>query len=50
MAKETKNLTLQEEDIKLLLKLKKGLFATHGTLSNIAVVRMALRKLENSNV
>lgn len=33
------------EDEKVLEKLKKNLAPTHGKLTNIAVIRMALRKL-----
>jgi hypothetical protein len=48
MAKKTKNVTLAEEDIRLLSTLKKAFFPTHGTLSNVAVVRMGLRNLEQA--
>jgi len=46
MQKRTQNTTLSAEDVKLIDKLKRSLFATHGTVSTAALIRMALRKME----
>ena len=46
MGKESINFTLDGEDVKLIERLKKTLQPTHGKVSNAAVVRMALRKME----
>lgn len=48
MAKKTKSVTLAEEDIKVLLKLKKDLFPTDGPISDIAVVRKGFGALVKS--
>jgi len=37
--------TFSPEDVKVLEKIKKAMAPTHGKLTNIAVIRMALRKL-----
>lgn len=37
---------IRGDDAKLLDKIKKKLIATHGKVSNIATIRMALRKLD----
>ena len=46
MRKETTNITLSSEDAKLIERLKKTLQPTLGKVSNTAVVRVALRKME----
>lgn len=46
MGKETANFTLDGEDVKLIERLKKTLFPTMGKVSSTAVIRMALRKME----
>ena len=49
MGKDTINFTLDGEDAKLIQRLKKVLLPTLGKVSNTAVVRMALRKMEQEN-
>jgi hypothetical protein len=46
MGKESINFTLEGEDAKLIDRLKKALLPTLGKVSSTAVVRMALRKME----
>ena len=46
MAKGTVNFTLDGEDVKLIEKLKKALIPTLGRVSSTAIIRMALRKME----
>lgn len=46
MAKDSINFTLEGEDAKLVERLKKALLPTMGKVSSTAVVRMALRKME----
>jgi hypothetical protein len=48
MRKETVNFTLDGEDVKLIKRLKETLRPTHGKVSNTAVIRMALRKMEQN--
>ena len=40
------NFTLDSDDLKLLEKLRKALVPTHGNISLTAVIRIALRKME----
>jgi hypothetical protein len=46
MRKGTINFSLEGEDAKLVERIKKALLPTLGKVSNTAVVRMALRKME----
>ena len=46
MGKESVNFTLSGEDVKLIERLKKSLLPTLGKVSSTAVIRMALRKME----
>ena len=46
MEPHSANFTLRDADVKLVERLKKLLEPTHGQLSNVAVVRMGLRALE----
>lgn len=46
MREKTINFTLDGDDAKLIQRLKKALLPTLGKVSNTAVVRMALRKME----
>ena len=46
MGKGTINFTLDGEDVKLIERLKKSLLSTLGKVTSTAIVRMALRKME----
>lgn len=39
------NVSLRDEDIKVLKEVQERLFSTHGTLSRAAIIRMALRRV-----
>lgn len=45
MAKQSVNVTLNGEDVRLIMALKKTLLATHGKVSSTAVIRIALRRM-----
>lgn len=48
MATQSVNFTLKSADAKLVDRLKKRLEPTHGELSSVAVIRIALRALEKT--
>ena len=49
MSKESAWFSLKGDDAKLLEKIKKQLLPTHGKVSNLAVIRMALRQMEQEH-
>ena len=49
MGKDSAWFSLKGDDAKLLENIKRQLIPTHGKVSNLAVIRMALRKMEQEH-